>query len=207
MKAGDNWTIVGRKGCGKTTFFKELIKQLAHLYPSMHIYVMDNKRRDFNDWPNIVDSDEAPQLLSKDDAIQVWQPLRRIPDEVETWLERIVHDVPAIVAVDEGVFLRYTNTWSSEMWEILQKIGRDLPLTTMVGTQDIVKMPRTIISQSDHIARFSLRHPYEQSLMKSVVGDTGEPRDRYGFFYSNQERGDSPLYFHDMQEFFGLHKS
>lgn len=136
--------------------------------------------------------------------MSVWSPIRRIPDEIEQWLSNILNDAPAIVVIDEGVALQYTRNWKSETFEAMQKLGRDLPITTIVGTQDLVQMPHSILSQADHAVRFTIRHPYEKSLLKSVLGEVEEPRDRYGFWYVNIESAGMPIYFPDMQHFFGI---
>lgn len=209
VKAGDNWLIPGRKGSGKTWFTKELVRQIGSLYKDMHVYVLDIKLRDFNDYPGIVRNDYAPSLISGtsqdgEKNVQVWQPIHRIPDEIETWLSRIMNDAPAVVHINEGIALQYTRNWKSETFEAMQKLGRDLPITTCVETQDLIKMPHSILSQADHCARFSLRHPYEKSLLKSVLGPVDEPQDRYGFWYVNVEDAGMPVYFPSMQEFFGI---
>ncbi len=203
VKSGDNWLVVGRKGSGKTWFFRDLIDSLYNLYPNDHIYILDNKRRDFQDYPGIIQGDIAPGPITGNEVFQVWQPLHRIPEEFERWMHTVMQDAPAILGIDEGVYLRYRNNWFSDMIEVIQKTGRDLPITTVINTQDLVKINHTWISQADHVARFTLLHPYERSLMKSTIGVTEEPRDKWGFWYTNVEHGHAPLYFRNKQEFFG----
>lgn len=204
VKAGDNWVIPGRKGSGKTYFSKELVRQLHGLYQYSHVYILDIKHRDFNDYPGRVETDKAPPLLTAKEQIQVWSPIHRIPDEIERWLSNILGDAPAIVHINEGVALQYTRNWKSETFEAMQKLGRDLPISTVIETQDLIQMPHSMLSQADHAVRFTIRHPYEKSLLKSVLGEVEEPKDRYGFWYCNVEDGAMPIYFPSMQEFFGL---
>src|SRR6266852_5534378 len=181
VKAGDNWLLPGRKGSGKTFFGKRLLSSLAELYPTSKIYILDIKLRDFNDFPGIIQSDHAPSKSS--DRVQVWQPVIEYPDEIEKWLYNVLHDPPAILFIDELLALCYGRKTTSEQYRRIQKLGRALPIATITATQELVEIPRNAIGQADHIARFRLRHPYEQRLMNTIMGsDLDEPVDKYGFF-------------------------
>ncbi len=200
-KAGDNWLVPGRKGSGKTTFTKELVINLSRIYPTSRIYVLDIKFRDFNDWPGIVQSERAPGRPDRNDRVQVWQPLREDPEEIEKWLYGVLHDSPAILDIDELLALCYGRKDTSDMFKRIQKLGRALPVGTVVSTQELVEIPRNAIGQHDHLVRFRLKHPYERTLMKQMMGPHDEPADRHGFLYQNADE-DTFKYFRDLSTFF-----
>lgn len=203
MKAGDNWLLTGRKGSGKTTFGKQLLNHLNALYPTSRIYILDVKQRDFNDYPYIVQTNgEMPPLPKSNQHIQVWQPLIEVPEEIEKWLWHVRKDAPAILDIDELLALCYKSNYTSNEYKIIQKLGRDLPILTITGTQELVEIPRNAVGQADHYIRFRLKHPYEQRFMKNVMGEMDEPMDKYGFYYAHADDQGEPRYFKDYKNFF-----
>lgn len=207
VKPGDNWLIPGRKGSGKTTFGKLLTNQLLQLYPSSRLYVLDIKLRDFNHYPGIYQGDSLPPKLKNNERVQVWQPVVLDPEIVEKWLYRIRHDPPAILQIDELLALCYGKRDTSDEFTRITKLGRALPICTVAQTQELVDIPRGALSQPDHIARFRLKHPYEQRLLNGIMGqDLDEPLDPWGFYYSHAEKDGNPIYFSSAQKFLGLHE-
>ena len=205
---GDNWLLAGRKGAGKTTASKLLTEPLMSLYPNHRLYVFDAKMRDFNDYPGIVKSDRTPPKLTGKDRVQVWQPTVIYPDEVENWLFRVRQDPPAILQIDELLFLCYGPNGSEELTRIT-KLGRALPIITVVGTQELVRIPRGVITQPDHVIRLRLKSLYERRLMNSFLNmDEGEklkePSDRYGLWYGHADSDKAPLYFPTIQKLLGV---
>lgn len=172
------------------------------LYPTSRIYILDVKRRDFEDLqPYIVQTDrEAPGR--PDQRLQIWQPMIEEPEEIEKWLFGIRRDAPAIINIDELLSLCYGRRETSEQFKIIQKLGRDLPIGTMVGTQELVEIPRNAIGQADHYVRFRLKHPYEVSRMNAIMGEMEEPMDKYGFYYAHADDQGEPRYFSDLTKFF-----
>lgn len=212
VRPGDNWLLVGRKGSGKTTAGKELVQRLARLWPTSRIYVLDIKLRDFNTWPNRIQTDELPPFPGRNQRIQVWQPTILIPEVVEEWLFRIRKDPPAILQVDELLALCYGKRDTSDEFTRITKLGRALPVGTISHTQDLVDIPRGVLSQPDHILRFRLKHPYETRLSSTLMsGNTDilqskgalQPPDKYGFYYSYAEYDGNPLYYSSIHQFLG----
>lgn len=205
VKPGDNWLVPGRKGSGKTTFGKMLSNQLLKLYPNTRLYVLDIKLRDFNKYPGIFQGDNVPPTLGNNDRIQVWQPVVLNPENVERWLYRIRKDPPAILHIDELLALCYGKRDTSDEFTRITKLGRALPICTIAQTQELVDIPRGALSQPDHIARFRLKHPYEQRLLNGMMGaELQEPSDKFGFYYSHAESDGEPIYYSDAQSFLGL---
>lgn len=204
VKAGDNWVLVGRKGSGKTTFGKRLLQSLRELYPTHHTYVLDIKMRDFQEFSGIVQSETAPPLVTDSKPFQIWQPLGKYSGEIERWLYTIrTEDAPAIVYIDELLALQYTKTKTSIEFRDMQRLGRNLPIITIAGTQELVEIPRSVISQGDHYVRFRLKHPYEQHLMDRLLGkEVDEPEGKYGFYYNHADSHEQPDYFDTYEHFF-----
>lgn len=177
---------------------------LHNLYPTHHIYVLDIKVRDFQDFPGIIQQAQAPDLVTDNESIQVWQPMGKYINEIEKWLYRIrTEDTPAIVYIDELLALQYTKTKTSIEFRDMQRLGRNLPIITIAGTQELVEIPRSVISQGDHYIRFRLKHPYEQRLMDKLLGaDVEEPQEKYGFYYNHADSHETPEYFDSYEHFF-----
>lgn len=207
IKAGDNWLVPGRKGSGKTTFVKYLIPSYIQLYPTSRIYTLDIKFRDYNSYPGSITSDTCPPKPGTNDRFQTWHCLTESPEEIEKWLWNILHDPPAFVNIDEGLALVYGPRATSDEFKKIQKLGRDLPIGTSFSTQELVQIPRNAIGQADHIARYRLKHPYEQQLMDNMMGfNSKEYRawpDKFGFLYQHADSDSSPLYFPSVQRFLG----
>jgi energy-coupling factor transporter ATP-binding protein EcfA2 len=205
VRAGDNWLIPGRKGCGKTTFSKQLVTHLADIYPTSRVYILDIKFRDFNDGfgdpKNIVQSEHAPNRPGRNQRVQIWQPLVEDANEIEKFLWNVLHDPPAILDIDEALALYYGGKDTSDNYSRITKLGRALPITTIASTQELVKIPRNMIGQHDHLVAFRVKHPYEKVLLKQLMGEHDEPQDRHGFYYMSADE-DRFTYFRDFTTFF-----
>jgi len=205
---GDNWLIPGRKGSGKTTAGKLLSGHLMKLYPTHRLYVFDGKMRDFNSYPGIQQVDHIPTKLSGNERVQVWQPTMIYPEEVEKWLWRVRQDAPAILHIDELLYLCYGQHGSEELSRIT-KLGRALPIITIVHTQELVRIPRGVLSQPDHVIRMRLKSKYERRLMDDFLNvdeedRLSEPNDRHGLWYGNAEVDEPPRYYTSIQQLLGL---
>src|SRR5690348_11715086 len=207
---GDNWLVAGRKGSGKTTAGKLLTGPLMELYPTHRLYVFDGKMRDFNDYPGIYRTEDGslPPKLTGNQRVQVWQPVVVIPEKVEEWLFRVRQDAPAILQIDELLFLCYGPRGSEELTKIT-KLGRGLPLLTIIHTQELAQIPRGVITQPDHVIRMKLRSRYERYLLDdflNVEEDTHlpDPSDRYGLWYGHADANEEPRYYPSIQKFLGL---
>lgn len=206
VRPGDNWLIVGRKGSGKTTFGKMLSRSLLDLYPTARLYVLDIKLRDFNNYPGIFAGDGLPPKLTAKERVQVWQPQIIRPEAVEAWLYRIRQDPPAILHLDELLAVCYKHNEPSEELTRIAKLGRALPISTISHTQDVVDLPRGILSQPDHIVRFRLKNRYDRRYMDNLfeTEHMQEPRDEHGMWYVHAESGGEAQYFPSAQHFLGL---
>lgn len=208
VRPGDNWLVVGRKGSGKTTFGKMLSHSLLELYPTARLYVLDIKLRDFNTYPGIFSGDGLPPKPKSNERVQVWQPQIIRPENVEAWLYRIRQDPPAILHLDELLAVCYKHNEPSEELTRIAKLGRALPISTISHTQDVVDLPRGILSQPDHIVRFRLKNRYDRRYMDNLFETErmSEPRDEHGMWYVHAESGGEPQYFPSAQHFLGLHE-
>jgi hypothetical protein len=199
---------VGATGSGKTTALKYLDNCYTKLFPAMRHYVLDSKfDGDFDSWPGRVQSDKAPGRPGSNQRYQVWQPVNLIPEEIEKWLWHVRHDAPAVLEIDELVHLVYKNGQYSEEFNIIQKIGRSLPIGRIVLTQELTRIPSNAFKQSSHRMVFYIDKSAEydkrlsNALLKSKVDD---PIDHYGLYYQHRDRRGEPLYYPTIQKFLGV---
>lgn len=183
-----------------------MTSQLARLFNTSRIYVLDIKLRDFNNWPGIIQSDTSPARPSSNDRIQVWQPTIIDPEQVERWLYGIRKDAPAIVNIDELLALCYGKRDTSDEYTRITKLGRALPVLTISNTQDLVELPRGVLSQPDHVVRFRLKHPYEKRVANVLLGTEVTEPPKYSFWYAHSESDSDPIQYENVQTFLGLNK-
>jgi len=170
--------------------------------------VLDSKiAGDFDGWPGVIQTDwKCPSRPQAKQRVQVWQPVFIEPEEVETWLDGILHDGPSILFVDELVSLVYTRNDASMAYARILKLGRGLNVGCVTCTQELAGgVPRTIVGQSVQVARFRLQQPYERRLIDSILGVSEklrEPMDQYGFYHLDTRTNGTPAYFDSCQSFF-----
>jgi hypothetical protein len=137
---------------------------------------------------------------------QVWQPIHLIPNEIEKWLDGILHDPPAIVLIDELVHLRYRGGHFSPKYEEMQKTGRSKRILTLTCTQELSKIPGNAYKQATHRMLFYIDQAarYDRqirdALLKKKVDD---PPDEWGLYYQSEKGRGDPVYFSSIQMLLG----
>ena len=184
-----------------------LDRQLGKLFPTSRHYIFDSKYDgDFDEYPGRVQTDTAPPRVRGGQSYQVWQPIHLIPDEIEKWLDNILHDPPAIVLVDELVHLRYKGGFYSPKYEEIQKTGRSKKIITITCSQELSKIPANAYKQATHRLGFYIDKAAQYDrrvldlLLKAKVQD---PPDEFGFYYQSEKGRGDPLYFSSIQMFLG----
>ncbi len=186
---------------------KALDRHLGRLYPTHRHYIFDSKDDgDYDDYPGRVGTDTCPPRCTGNQLYQVWSPVHRIPEEIEKWLDQILHDAPAILDVDELVHLKYGAKLYSPNYETIQKTGRSKHIITLTGTQALARIPPEAYEQATHrfgfyidkAARYS-----RQALTALLKADVPDPSDEFGFYYQSEKGRGDPLYFSSIQMFLG----
>ena len=180
---------------------------MTRLFPTSRHYIFDSKfDGDFDDYPGRVQSDTAPRRPMGSQLYQVWQPIHLIPDEIEKWLDMILHDPPAIVLIDELVHLRYRGGHFSPKYEEMQKTGRSKKILTLTCTQELSKIPGNAYKQATHRMLFYIDQAarYDRqirdALLKKKVDD---PPDEWGLYYQSEKGRGDPVYFSSIQMLLG----
>ncbi len=198
---------MGTSGCGKTTALKYLDAAYTQLYPTARHYVLDTKidGGDFNLWPNTVMSDTCPAKPGSNDRYQVWRVVKIIPEEIEKWLWMVRHDPPAVLEIDELYSLVYKRNTYSDEYNILQKVGRGLPVGSITLTQELSKIPSNAFKQSTHRLGFYIDGRYDQLVRNDMLKfKVEQPKDTFGVYYQHINGRGEPDYFKDIQSFLGL---
>jgi len=205
VRAGDKWLYGGASGTGKSFAKRKIVERLQRMYPTASYYVLDTGQGD--DYDHLaqyrVVSDKAPGRRAGNARIQVWAPEIEIPGEIEKWLWMVRNDAPAILDIDEALSLHYGGRVVSEEFSRLLKICRKLPISIHTASQELVRVPRNIIGQVNHVLRFGLSHPYEVMLMNSMLKDNiKDLPGEHALAYRNTRGGVAKVY-KDIQEFLG----
>lgn len=208
IKAGDKWLLMGTSGSGKTTAGKLLNRSIAKLYPETQHYILDTKHTgDFDHYPNIVQSNRAPNRMKPNDRYQVWQPLLIYPEEVEKWLWMIFNSPPALLWINELYALKYKGVGNySDMYAIIQRAGRTKPITVITETQKLGKIPADAIEQATHRLGFYMEGTYNKFIRSEMLKSerVPNPSDNYGFFYQHVNGRGEPAYYRDIQQFLNM---
>lgn len=197
---------MGTSGCGKTTSMKYLDAAYSKIFPSMRHYILDTKLDgDFDDFPGRVLSDVCPVKPRSNDRYQVWQVVKIVPDEIEKWLWQIRKDPPAVLEIDELYSLVYKRNEYSAEYNIIQKVGRSLPIGTITLTQELSKIPQNAYKQSNHRLGFYLEGRYDRLVRNDMLKyPVEQPIDLYGMYYQHINARGQPAYYKDIQSFLGI---
>jgi hypothetical protein len=208
IRAGDKWLYAGASGTGKSFAKRKVVERLMTMYPETAYYALDTGQGDDYDHLAMyrITSDHAPRQKAGEARIQVWSPEIEIPQEIERWIWMVRNDAPAILDIDEALSLHYGGRDVSEEFSRLLKICRKLPVSIHTASQELVKVPRNIIGQANHVLRFGLNHPYEVMLMNAMLKENvRDIPDEHGVWYRSM-RGGAARYYKQVQEFLGENK-
>lgn len=201
----DRWLILGTSGSGKTLFSKELIRQLAQIWPTVPRYILDSKMEDdFLGWPGIIEQEDVPPPLRT--GTQVWRPVYDNLATYEEYFEQLLAQPgPAIIYVDETSSIANKRGESGVAFQKLLKQGRSKHKCFIGAAQETAYIPRQLVTQATHFVRFRLVGRYDPRYGNVLVGrdeKADEPRHKYGFVYARSDRR-APTEYERYQEFFG----
>ncbi len=149
--------------------------------------------------------DTCPKRPGGNQRYQVWRVVRIIPEEIERWLYMVRHDPPAILEIDELYSLVYARNVYSNEYNIIQKVGRGLPVGSLTLTQELSKVPPNAYKQSTHRLGFYLDGRYDKLVRNDMLKFRVEdPEDTYGFYYQHINQRGEPGYFASIQDFLGI---
>ncbi len=180
---------------------------LSKVYPYHRHYILDAKHDgDFDSYPGIVQGDLAPGRPGKGQRYQIWQPIIEDQGEIEKWIQMIRQDRPAFLLIDELYTLCYKKGHYSREYNILQKIGRSLPIGTITHTQELSQIPPNAYKQAVHRFGFYLEGEYDKRIRNMMLKhhDLDNPEHEYGFWYQHQNGRGVPMYFESIQHFLGI---
>jgi len=199
---------MGTSGCGKTTALKYLDAAWTRIYPTVRHYILDSKMDgEFDSWPGRITSDICPKRPDRNARYQVWQMVKIIPEEVERWLWQIRHDAPALVEIDELSTLVYKRGAYSDEYNILQKMGRSLPIGSLTLTQELSRVPPNAYKQATHRLGFYIDGRYDRQIRNELLkAKVSDPEDKYGVYYQHINGRGEPRYFPDIQAFLGVRR-
>jgi hypothetical protein len=160
---------------------------------------------DFDRFPGRVLSDVCPPPPPRNARYQTWQVVKIIPEEIEKWLFQIRQDAPAIVGIDELYTLVYARNVYSDQYNILQKVGRSLPVGSITLTQELSKIPPNAYKQANHRLGFYLEGRYDKLIRNDLLKfKVEEPQDEWGFYYQHINARGQPAYYKTIQAFLGV---
>lgn len=201
--------VVGTTNSGKTTLAKAWVRELQRLYPNVPLHVLDSKgQQDFAGWPGIVAQQAPPRPLTYGTAhaVQVWRPDFDSLLDYDAWFDTLFYTPgPSITLVDELSSLTRRDGTAPDSFQKLMKQGRGKGKHVINLTQELVKIPRQVVTQTTHVFRFRLVGEYDPRIGNRLVRrESGavEPTHKHGFFYARTDGHDAPVYYRDLSEFF-----
>lgn len=141
------------------------------------------------------------------DRYQIWQPIVEDAGEIEKWLQGIrTTQKPAFILIDELYTLCYKKNMYSREYNIIQKIGRSLPIGTITHTQELAAIPPNAYKQAVHRFGFYLEGEYDKRIRNNMLKsrDLDNPEHEWGFWYQHQNGRGEPMYFESIHHFLGL---
>ena len=210
----DNWTILGVRGSGKTTFARHLLPQMNLIYPGMRAYILDSKGYgEFDDYSVLPNSllwveQYAPTPL-KNVGVQVWKPPLNDLKQYNDWFGFILRDQkPCVILVDEiSSLATKKGTEFPDNFTLLLKQGRIMDEAVISMSQEMAYIDRNILGQMTHFLRFYLINRYDLREANKLLGFPQpewyrQPDGEHAFFYRNMTKPTSPTYeFSGYQEF------
>jgi hypothetical protein len=208
----DQWAIVGVRRSGKSTFSRELLRELREAYPALRTYILDSSNdKDFRTFPGLhIESEEAPDPIRQPGAIQVWRPPIDNIESYDAWLTRILKaEQPAIVLIDELSSLGGMSGRSFPRgYFLVSKQGGKHGISLISCTQEAAYIPRVTLGQTTHVVRFRLLDSHDakkvDKLLRRPEDEWGvDPGDKHGFFHRRTDHDGPGHYYKDHREFFG----
>lgn len=210
MSLADRWLTVGTTGSGKTTFVRELMRQMRRFYRGLNIYILDSKGvGDFDRMGGeMYQKDDPPDPMPRGAGrIFVWQPSRDDLDAYDAWFGKLLKsDDPFLLDIDELSSIATKNGDSPLNYQRLMKQGRGKRKSLVNCTQELAYVPRQVVTQTTHALRFQLLGEYDprvgNRLVRRAARDPEPPQ--YGFYYARMDKPVPAVLYRDYKEFFGL---
>lgn len=115
------------------------------------------------------------------------------------------HDPPAVLEIDELYSLVYQRNVYSDEYNILQKVGRGLPVGSFTLTQELSKIPPNAYKQATHRLGFYLDGRYDRQIRNDLLKfKVEDPTDQFGLYYQHINSRGEPGYYRTIQEFLGI---
>jgi hypothetical protein len=178
----------------------------------LRVYVYDSKWKggDFDGWPGIIQSEEAPDALRTPGNIQVWRPPFNSRVQQDIWLKRILADGnPAAVYIDELSSLGgRTGSRYPDGLDWILKQGAGMNIGLIAASQEVAGIPANIRKQMTHLVRFAVNPTaeYDWRTLDQALGrersQHGVNPPRFGFYYRNTAESGKLYYFDDFRRLF-----
>lgn len=200
------WSVLGVRGSGKTTFARELLPVLWHLYPAVRTYILDSKGwGEFDDFvmygAALHGSQDAPPVLAEPASIQIWKPPLNDMNQYDIWFGAILHhQKPCVVLIDEiSSLTRRANAAMPDNFVLLIKQGRVMDECVISMTQEMAYLDRNVFGQMNHFLRFYLINRYDLRTANQMMGFPEKqyyrnPSHEHGFFYRRMDKPTWPTY-------------
>lgn len=189
IQPGERVAFVGQTGSGKTT---AIIALLDRLWGVRQIQVQDGKGD--SGWKRLA----VPHVTRLETVIRyrwpqypmvIWTPTPRDlkeRDPLDAWCQWVYDRHHTIAVVDEVTLICPGTDPTLGLLSILTR-GRDLDITTIVGTQRPRRVPLIMFTEAQHIFCFFLQDKKDRERVAEFTHPimAQEVPDDHGFWYYN----------------------
>ena len=188
VRRNDRALFVGATGSGKTTLAKAL------MWDQRHVAVLDPKRTftlppqanaTTTEDPDVVLSWEGPEPIIYRPGLDVLTD----PDSVDWWFWWVYERKNTLAYIDEAAMVTQGAKLPRGYAACIQ-LGRERGVGTWHATQRPARVPLVLLTESEHIFAFRLRHPDDQLRIADYSDRHTLERQPTGnaFWYWNDSR-------------------
>lgn len=188
LRRNDRAIFLGATGSGKTTLARAL------MYGVKNVAVLDPKRTFTlpESWQAVTTDDMETVLEHTGPKPIIYRPGAEIlddPESVEWWFWWVYNRGHTLAYIDEAMMVTKESRPLRGYAACIQ-LGREKGIGVWSATQRPARVPIVLLSESEHMFAFRLRHPQDLARVADYSSPEimSQPASGHGFWYWNDRR-------------------